>query len=211
MDGGKRFRLEKAVYLNEASATTDFDRHYVYHPAWAARVLARTKPEKHIDIGSTLYFCSMVSAFVPVEFYDMRPPALSFPNLTTGTANLTNLHFANGSIQSLSCMHTVEHVGLGRYGDPMDPDGDLKAIGELKRVLATGGDLLFVVPMGKPRIVFNAHRIYAYDQIVSYFKNFTMKEFTLIPDDGDVVFNAPKELVNQQSYGCGCFWFTKVR
>ena len=211
VDNG-RFILEKSVFLDEATTETDFDRHYIYHPAWAARVLAKTKPDKHIDIASTLYFCSIVSAFVPVEFYDFRPANLGLSNLKTGKADLTNLPFANESIKSLSCMHSVEHVGLGRYGDRLDPDGDLKAIAELKRVLALGGNLLFVVPIGKPRIVFNAHRIYAYDQILSYFSDFTLREFAMIPDnakDGELVYGASKQLTDAQTYGCGCFWFTK--
>jgi hypothetical protein len=59
-------------------------------------------------------------------------------------------------------MHVIEHIGLGRYGEALDPDGDLKAIRELVRVLAAGGNLLVVVPVGRPRIQFNAHRIYDY-------------------------------------------------
>ena len=207
-----RFQVDsKFVFLQEATSTTDFDRHYVYHPAWAARVLAKTKPSKHIDIASTLHFCSMLSAFIPVEFYDIRPATLSLSGLTTGKADLMYMPFADDSIQSLSCMHTIEHVGLGRYGDPLDHDGDLKAISELKRVLAPGGNLLFVVPIGKPKIVFNAHRIYSYDQILSYFQDLTLQEFTLIPDEGIPTYHASKELADAQSYGCGCFWFTKPR
>ncbi len=207
-----RFSVDlRLVILNEASETTDFDHHYIYHPAWAARILATTKPAKHIDIASTLAFCSMLSAFMPVEFYDIRPAHLTLSNLTIGKADLTKLPFANSSIQSLSCMHTVEHVGLGRYGDPLDPDGDLKAISELSRVLAPGGNLLFVVPVGKPKLVFNAHRIYGYDQILSYFSGLILREFALIPDEGALRYDASKELADAQSYGCGCFWFTKAR
>jgi len=47
-------------------------------------------------------------------------------------------------------MNVVEHVGLGRYGEPLDPEGDIKAMRELRRVLAPGGSLLFVVPVGRP-------------------------------------------------------------
>ena len=106
-------------------------------------------------------------------------------------------------------MHTVEHVGLGRYGDTIDPDGDLKAIGELRRVLSPSGSLLFVVPVGKPSIEFNAHRIYSYDQILSYFSDLELLEFALIPDKGGLFVNASKEMANSQDYGCGCFWFKK--
>ncbi len=46
-----------------------------------------------------------------------------------------------------SCMHTIEHIGLGRYGDPLDAVGDQTALSELQRVVAPGGSLLIVVPV----------------------------------------------------------------
>jgi len=109
-------------------------------------------------------------------------------------------------------MHVIEHVGLGRYDDPIDPDGDLKAIEELKRVLTKRGNLLFVVPIGQPKVMFNAHRIYSYDQIISYFDPFELIEFALIPDnpeEGGLIVHAKREMANAQTYGCGCFWFRK--
>ena len=106
-------------------------------------------------------------------------------------------------------MHTVEHIGLGRYGDELDPKGDLTAIAELKRVLASGGDLLFVTPVGRPKIEFNGQRIYSYEMIVEYFAPFVLKEFSLIPDAGGFIEGADPALVAQQAYGCGCFWFKK--
>jgi SAM-dependent methyltransferase len=197
--------------LGEATATTGFDNHYIFHPAWAARIVAKLKPDVHVDISSSLHFVTVVSAFVPVKFYDYRPAQLNLISLETGKADLLNLPFADNSIKSLSCMHAVEHVGLGRYGDPIDPDGDIKAIRELRRVLSPGGSLLFVVPVGKSRVEFNAHRIYSYDQITSYFPDLDLQEFALIPDKGGLIANPPpsKETVDAQSYGCGCFWFKK--
>lgn len=195
--------------LRDRTASTAFDRHYIYHPAWAARVVAEIRPERHVDISSSLVFCSMVSAFVPVAFYDYRPADLKLGNLQSQPADLMALPFADRSIPSLSCMHVVEHVGLGRYGDPLDPDGDIKAVAELIRVLAPGGNLLFVVPVGRPRIMFNTHRIYAYQQVMTFFSALTLVEFALVPDDGALMRHAAQELVQQQEYGCGCFWFRK--
>lgn len=198
--------------LNDSTVATGFDRHYIYHTAWAARLVKETRPPLHVDISSSLYFCAIVSAFCPVRFYDYRPADLRLSSLETGAADLLALPFSDNSIDSLSCMHVVEHVGLGRYGDRLDPNGDLKAITELKRALARGGNLLFVVPVGRPRIMFNAHRIYAYDQIVDYLSELDLREFSLIPDsprDGGLVRNATKGMADAQAYGCGCFWFRK--
>jgi len=198
--------------LNYKTVDTKIDRHYVYHTAWAARVLEKTKPMLHVDISSTLYFVAMVSAFVPIEFYDYRPANLRLKNLKCGKEDLMKLSFKDNSIKSLSCMHVLEHVGLGRYGDTLDPNGDIRAMNELARVLEKDGDLLIVVPVGEPTVLFNAHRIYSYEQIINYFKDLELVEFALIPDsekDGDLVYGASKELVGKQKYACGCFWFKK--
>jgi SAM-dependent methyltransferase len=198
--------------LDDATASTGFDRHYIYHPAWAARVLAKTRPAVHVDVSSTLHFCSIVSAFVPVEFYDFRPAPLVLSGLISKAADVTQLQWASDSVSSLSCMHVIEHIGLGRYGDPVDPDGDLKAIAELVRVLKPGGDLLIAVPVGAPRICFNAHRIYDSQGFAAYFPGLELVEFSLIPDgeapDGMLSSPAPA-IVAMQRYGCGCFWFRK--
>jgi len=197
---------------NERTPTTGFDSHYLYHVAWAARVLAKTRPQKHVDISSSLNFCTTVSAFVPVEFYDYRPADVRLDGLDCRKGDLMALSFSDSSLRSLSCMHVIEHIGLGRYGDSLDPNGDVKACQELMRVLASGGDLLIAVPVGRPKVMFNAHRIYSFEQARDLFSELELVEFALIPDnqpEEGIVRNAPPELVDKQRYGCGCFWFKK--
>lgn len=197
--------------LSDRASQTLIDRHYTYHPAWAARVLARTRPKKHVDISSIVNFSTVVSAFLPIEFYDFRPAALDLDGLDTGAADLTRLHFPSGSIASLSCMHVIEHIGLGRYGDPLDPDGDLKAISELVRVLAPGGDLLVATPVGRPRVEFNAHRVYDHEAFARYFAPLELVEFSMIEEHGEggLVASPSPDRVRAESYACGCFWFRK--
>ncbi len=208
---GRHLSIRRLPIVHEFSTTHGFDRHYVYHPAWAARILAKTRPKKHIDIASTLHFSTIISAYIPTEFYDFRKVLLSLDNLQTGRADLTTLAFPNNSISSLSCMHTVEHIGLGRYGDSVNVHGDTQAMRELERVLTPGGNLLFVVPVGKPAVIFNAHRIYSFEDIIGNFPSLELVEFALVPDNvkEGLIIGASPEFVSQQSYGCGCFWFKK--
>lgn len=207
------FWKDRYPCLGDNTRTTGFDRHYIYHTAWAARVLAETRPHRHVDISSCLYFASIASAFVPIDFYDYRPARLLLSNLRCESADLMQLPFADKSIASLSCMHVIEHIGLGRYGDPIDPDADLKAMRELQRVIAPGGNLLVVTPVGEPRIQFNAHRIYSYDQVRAAFPELRLSHFALIPERsqaGELIANADPLLVAKERYGCGCFWFTRA-
>jgi len=191
-----------------------FDRHYIYHTAWAARVLAKSKPRLHIDISSSLYFSAIASAFVPIKFYDFRRIHLELKGLKTARADLTHLHFKSNSLLSVSCMHTIEHIGLGRYGDPLDPNGDLKAIQELIRVVSAGGQLLIVVPVGKEtKVMFNAHRIYSVDYIKKVFTPLKLKEFALIPEHSEqgLICNPRQNVLKTEVYACGCFWFVKPK
>lgn len=206
---------DRKIILFEATDETEFDRHYIYHPAWAVRIVKQLNPPVHYDFSSVLSFSSILSAFVPVKFFDYRPAKLELNGLESNSSDLTKLDFPNNCIQSLSCMHTIEHIGLGRYGDEIDFNGDIKAMKELARVLAIGGCFLFVTPIGNTnKIQFNAHRIYTKEYIIETFSNFYLElvEFVLIPEssnDGGLVVNPSETLLKRQNYGCGCFWFTK--
>jgi len=195
--------------LGENTATTTFDAHYVYHTAWAARKVRAHGPREHVDVSSSLYFAGIVSAFVPIRFLDYRPAGLGLTGLDEESGDLLRLPLQDESIESLSCMHVVEHVGLGRYGDRLDPLGDRKSASELERVLAEGGRLLFVVPVGDARIYFNAHRVYHPEQVLAMFPSLKLLSFALVTDAGQFRDPAPLELGAEQSYGCGCFEFVK--
>ncbi|WP_316797819.1 DUF268 domain-containing protein [Pedobacter frigidisoli] len=207
-----RFKIDEVDLhpcLDDNTSETKFDAHYIYHPAWAARILKSTNPKKHVDISSTLHFCSIISAFIPIDFYDFRPAPLSLDNLNSNRCDITKLDFEDNSIESISCMHTIEHIGLGRYGDPIDVDGDLKAFNELKRVCAKNGNLLVVVPVGNQKIAFNAHRIYNPNSIISYMDGFDLQDFSLVTDSNAFISNADLNFAETQNYACGCFWFVK--
>jgi len=201
----------RCYYDATSSGLSGFDMHYVYHTAWAARKIAQNLPEHHVDISSYLYFVNIISAFVPTTFYDFRPAELNLYNLESKHADITKLPMSDGSVKSLSCMHVVEHIGLGRYGDQIDYNGDLKAISEISRVMAKDGNLFFVVPVGKEaKIQFNAHRIYTKDLIQGYFHDFELVEFAFIRQNGKGgILRGTAEEIHDEPYGCGCFWLKK--
>jgi hypothetical protein len=95
-----------------------------------------------------------------------------------------DLPFADGSVESLSCLHVAEHVGLGRYGDPLDPDGTRKAALELQRVLASGGRLYFSMPVGEARTEFNAHRVHDPEAVPGLFPYLRLEAFSGVDDEG---------------------------
>lgn len=207
----------------ENTKYTSFDRHYVYHTAWAVRAVKEIKEAsqnsktfKHIDISSSLYFSGLLSAFIPVDFYDYRPADLRLSGLATMHGDLMDLPFEDNTVESISCLHTIEHVGLGRYGDPIDPLGDTKAIKQLMRVVAPGGNLLIVVPVGKQRIEFNAHRIYSPSYIrdlICQAGEFELSEYAFIPEtDREGGLERGTSIIKGQNsmYACGCFWFKKI-
>jgi len=169
------------------------------------------RPAQHVDIGSQTMFVNLLSAVLPVTFMDYRPLEVDIEGLTNRSGDILNLPFADGTIESLSCLHVAEHIGLGRYGDPLNPHGTRQACAELRRVLAPGGNLYFVVPVGRPRVCFNAHRIHGPETIVEYYSGLELMEFSGVHDDGRYVERLGLNVFAGSRYACGMFWFQKAQ
>ena len=189
---------------------TPFDPHYFYQAAWLSRCIARSKVMRHVDIGSDIRIFNVLSAFVTVDFADFRPLQVKLDGLNCSSANITNLTYEDNSINSLSCLHVVEHVGLGRYGDPLDVKGAIKSLHELQRVLAPKGKLYLSVPVGRERVCFNAHRVFYPKTIINHLSSLNLVEFSLVDDSGDYQTNVPIDLSDELDYGCGMFIFEKI-
>jgi len=195
--------------LLDWTISTPFDGHYFYQGAWLARLIAERKPDLHIDIGSSIMMISTLSAMAKTIFVDYRPLHVNLSGLVSVGANITNLPFQDDSADSLSCQHVIEHIGLGRYGDPIDPQGSVKAAGELERVLKRGGNLYLSLPVGRERVCFNAHRVHAPDTVVKLFKNLKLMEFSYVTDSGKFLENQPVEDALACDYACGMYIFEK--
>ncbi|GAG00380.1 unnamed protein product, partial [marine sediment metagenome] len=110
-----------------------------------------------------------------------------------------------------SCLHVAEHIGLGRYGDKLNPRGTEMACIELSRVLAPEGSLYFSVPVGRERVCFNAHRIFNPKTILKYFENLKLIELSGVMDKGSLIRNIDVSKLKKSNYACGLFWFKKIR
>lgn len=190
--------------------TTPYDPHYFHQAVWATARILGTQQDQHVDVGSEVNFVGMLSVSVPVTFVDIRPLPVELPNLKSVVGDLVGgLPFSDGSVRSLSCLHVAEHVGLGRYGDDLAPDGTRRACAELVRVLASGGNLFFSVPVGRPRVCFNAHRIHAPEQILSCFSELELVEFSVVDDHYRLVTDADPAAAAEFAYACGLFWLRR--
>jgi SAM-dependent methyltransferase len=191
-------------------ASHTFDKHYVYMDRWAFKHLLEQKPASHVDIGSSIRFLSVASTVAKTTFVDIRPVKPDFDNFEVKQGSILALPYADNSLSSVSCLHVAEHIGLGRYGDPLDPLGTKKACAELARVLAPGGKLYFAVPVGKNATYFNAHRVHSPSAILNYFAGLKLESFATVNDAGHFVETAKPEDYEQAWYACGCFVFTKI-
>ncbi|MCZ7399988.1 MAG: class I SAM-dependent methyltransferase [Candidatus Methanoperedens sp.] len=74
-------------------------------------------------------------------------------------SSLEHLPFDNDFFDIVSAVSTIEHVGLGRYGDPISPNGDKKAMEELKRIVKPGGKIILTIPCGIDTICYSRDRV----------------------------------------------------
>lgn len=202
--------LDSQPQLHDRTVSTGFDTHYFYMSGWAMRRIISTKPERHVDAGSHNMFVNLLSAVVPVEFIDIRPLSAEISGLNCIAGSALSMPFDNGSVASLSCLHTAEHIGLGRYGDNLDPRGTIKAAMELTRVLSPGGNLFFALPVGRPRVCFNAHRIIDPAEVLEMFVELELVEFAAVDDNGRFHQAARVEDFATCRYACGMYWFRKT-
>lgn len=172
--------------LNDSVSETPIDKFYFYQDTWTARKIFEICPKRVVDAGSTALLVGIVSQFVPTVSVDVRPLPISLPDLTCMHASITDLPFENSTVELLSSMCVIEHVGLGRYGDKLDTQGSVKALMEVSRVIRQDGHFLFSVPLSHtPGLSFNAHRIFSKQQILTLLPDFILQdEIFLFPEPG---------------------------
>jgi len=205
--------------------TSDFDGnasgvlpgHYFNQDLHVASLISKSTPRRHIDVGSSFAgFVAHVASFREIEVLDIRPmDALDHPQISFLQKDLAvpDPNF-RGITDSLSCLHTIEHFGLGRYGDSIDPDGHLKGFQNLVDLLEPGGTLYISFPIGKEDAVhFNAHRVFHPLSILDWplsDGHLELKEFSYEDNAQRFHRDVPLgEFVPNVEYGCGIYTFQK--
>lgn len=214
------FTLKKSYpVLNERfSESGTMNGHYFHQDILIARKIYENKPQRHIDIGSRIDgFVAHVAAFREIEIFDIRPLTSPVKNIVFNQADLMQLpDNMRECCDSISSLHAIEHFGLGRYGDPIDIDGHLKAIDNIHLMLKQNGRFYFSVPIGKQRIEFNAHRIFSIKYLLRILQTkFKIDNFHYVNDNGELSLDVilTEESIESNfncNYGCGIFELSKI-
>jgi len=191
--------------------------HYFHQDLLVAQRIFQNRPQHHVDVGSRVDgFVAHVAVFRRIEVLDIRGQRSQIPNITFTQADIMSDDFPlQDYSDSISCLHAIEHFGLGRYGDTLDTSGHLRGMTNIYRCLKPGGTLYLSTPIGPQRIEFNAHRVFSLQYLLNWIKPlFTIKTFSLVNDSGDLI--SPLELSGTNidtnfgcQFGCGIFELEK--
>jgi hypothetical protein len=206
-------------WSEEGGTTKD---EYFLQDLIVARLISIKKPFKHVDVGSRIDgFVSHVASFREIEVIDIRPISSIIPGINFLQADLMNLNNdINNKIKcdSLSCLHTLEHFGLGRYGDPINIDGYKIGFNNLVSLLIDDGVFYISVPVGEERVEFNANRVFDPFTILELAKSnyLQLQEFINIKGNGEVynyltLDNNIIQNISNQRYSLGIFIFKKMK
>jgi SAM-dependent methyltransferase len=193
---------------------------YFWQDLLVARWIFEARPHRHVDVGSRVDgFVAHVASFRDVEVFDVRPINSKIPGIIFKQADLMRSDslpdLAEGYCDSLSCLHAIEHFGLGRYGDPVDPSGHERGIANMVRLLKAGGTFYLSTPIGRERVEFNANRVFDPRSIVSLVEGhgLVLQRLTVVESGGLAreVRVSPESLhaLGEASYNLGVFIFAK--
>jgi len=166
----------------------DYANEYFWQDLLVARMIYENNPKVHLDIGSRVDgFISHVAVFREVEVLDIRPAKITIPNVTFRQIDVMELpNDVINRADSVSCLHALEHFGLGRYGDRLDPKGYEYGLDSISRLVRDDGVLYLSIPVGSERVEFNANWIFDPLTIVNLMRlnGCTLERVIKINNDG---------------------------
>ncbi len=205
--------------LDDRSSESGMGRGAYFHQdLLAARRIHSNRPAVHLDVGSRIDgFVAHVASFRPIQVIDVRPLSSNIANVTFVQMDMMGEIAGDwvGCCDSLSCLHVLEHFGLGRYGDAVQWNGHLIGLENLRKLLKQRGKLYLSVPIGPQRIEFNAHRVFCLEYLLELFHGkFAIDCFSFVDDAGDL--HEGVDLTDEGvttnfgcTCGCGIFELTK--
>jgi len=207
-------------YQDKADNAGSLMLHYFYQDIYVAQQILKNNPARHVDIGSRIDgFIAHVATFREIEVFDIRPLDIAIPHIKFTQADLMNLDKdQHACSDSVSCLHALEHFGLGRYGDPICFDGYLIGFNNIASLLKPEGRLYFSVPMGKQRIEFHAHRVFSLRYLLQLVSGYyTIESFSYVNDknmffaDINLDTLADAEIDNNLNCNFGCAIFVLIK
>ncbi len=205
--------------FNEKKTHNKIPWNYFFQDLWVSQLIFQNNPEKHVDIGSRIDgFVAHVATFRNIEVYDIRNVRDDIPNVKFIQADICSEFFNfNNYCDSISSLHVIEHLGLGRYGDHIDPQAHIKGLKNITKALKTNGLFYLSIPIGNQRIEFNAHRVFSTSYIIELLKPYYQLEIFGYVNDHSLFF--PYVSLSDTGfrnsfgchYGCGIFVFRKLK
>lgn len=192
---------------------------YFHQDLYVAQQICAANPTRHVDVGSRVDgFVAHVASFRAIDVFDIRPLPATIRNVTSYQQDImTQDTSLDECTDSLSCLHALEHFGLGRYGDPLDYYGYKTAFANLARMVKPNGTFYLSLPIGEPqRIEFDAHRIFSMSYILRELiaDPFSIDRFAYVDDAGDLhrdvdIKTSAPEATFGLELGCGIFTLRK--
>lgn len=216
MAGGSAAILDFFPCLFDNTATSGIDTHYFYQAIWAFGRIMKSGAKHHVDVGSSVAYVGMLTTITDVTFVDIRPLELPLSRYHGLQGSIVALPFEDNSVSSFSSLHVIEHIGLGRYGDPIDPKGSDRACKEVTRILEPGGKAYISVPIGRSRVQFNGQRVFEIKQVLTMFDGLQLAELSIVDAAGAFKENVSPDEVDLcevgsgLDFGLGMFVFEKT-
>ncbi|SCY87045.1 DUF268 domain-containing protein [Desulfoluna spongiiphila] len=191
---------------------------YFWQDLLVAKKIFDANPIRHVDIGSRVDgFVAHVASFRKLEVFDVRPITTQIPGITFRQVDfMMPVEGVTGYCDSLSCLHALEHFGLGRYGDPINPKGFELGLENMAGLLQVEGIFYLSLPIGQERVEFNANRVFDPRVIISLALQNSLKLIGLsVIRGGDQVDEVSFDEVCLadlacQRYALGIFTFVKL-
>lgn len=189
-------------------------KHYFNQDLLVASYIFKNNPNKHVDVGSRVDgFVAHVASFRKIEVFDIRKNNFQFKNIIFKKKDINKIDKSMISYcDSLSCLHTLEHFGLGRYGDKIDPEGHIKGFQNLVKILKKNGTLYVSFPISNiNKIYFNSERSFNPTEILKWSKNLKLLKFDMIDDEDKIILSKNLSKIKKKiNYSCGIYTFKKI-